>query len=243
MESPGEPLSLPSHVSLWEQHETDNIWQLSSEPTIIALSKPSSQTLLCTDLQLMVSVNIKCFPCLSSHSAPADTVSHDLKPKLLMDSWLETGVIFKLNHSVNGSRWCFTRKGRWVVLVSPSSCCILAQESRTNIHKRSRKYRNNRCASKCGKENQHESRAPLYSGAVLCKYKMNEHGVETQTHGTTWTVDTTAHNWRKTSSYQFLFWQSILPPHPLLQSGLFLTLGQFLPFTHAFILLKIMCLF
>lgn len=167
-----------------------------------------------------------------------------------MDSCLETGVIFKPNHSVNGSRWCFTRKGRWVVLVSTSSCCILAQESRTNIHKRSRKYRNNRCASKCGKGN-HYTNMKAGSCCILVLFSVNTKWMSTELRhkhmkplGQLTLLRTTEGKLCLTSFY---FDRVSCPPTKqpaiFLQSGLFLTLGQFLPFTHAFILLKIMCLF
>lgn len=170
-----------------------------------------------------------------------------------MDIWLETGVIFNLNHSVNGSRWCFTRKGRWVVLVSPSSCCILAQESRTNIHKRSRKYHNNRCASKCVKGNHYTNMKPR-SRCILVLFSVNTNEWAQSWDKNTWSHLDSWRYWRKLKENfilpVFILTEYPAPPHThtkqppiFLQSGLFLTLGQFLPITHAFILLKIMCLF
>lgn len=113
-----------------------------------------------------------------------------------MDIWLETGVIFNLNHSVNGSRWCFTRKGRWVVLVSPSSCCILAQESRTNIHKRSRKYHNNRCASKCVKGNHYTNMKPR-SRCILVLFSVNTNEWAQSWDKNTWSHLDSWRYWRK----------------------------------------------
>lgn len=158
----------------------------------------------------MVSVNSNCFSCLFSHSAPQTQLRMTFNLTVLKDTWLETGVILKLNQSVvlvgalperAAGRcssphhraafwpWNHVQKHTTEAENIVSIVLLLNVEKKTVI-------------------------LTWNSDGVLCKYKMIEHRGETKTRETTQPVGTTVHNWRKTSSYQFLFEQSIVPPSP-----------------------------